>query len=77
MPRDHDQNSLIFRGYTLEQLWEADFEHMFHLLMWGTYSSETQRAELSRKLAQHMKDIPNAVHDAIHMFPYDHVYIHF
>jgi citrate synthase len=75
--RDHEQNSLIFRGYTLEQLWDADFEDMFHLLMWGTYPSEIQRVDLSRKLAQHMKLVPNAVHEAIHLLPYDHVYILF
>lgn len=69
MSSDHDRDALIFRGYTLEQLWEADFEDMFHLLMWGTYPSATQRSELSRMLARHMLAVPRTVHDAIHVLP--------
>jgi len=68
-PRDHEQNTLIFRGYTLEQLWQADFEDMFHLLVWGIYPSELQRTELSRLLAQYMLAIPVTVHNAITRLP--------
>lgn len=67
--RDHENNDLIFCGYTLDQLWEADFEDMFHLLMWGAYPSEVQRTQLSRMLAQCMLSVPGSVHDAIHLLP--------
>ncbi|KAJ5625341.1 hypothetical protein N7510_001650 [Penicillium lagena] len=43
---DHERGRLLFHGYTLEQLWDADFEGMFHLLVWGTYPTAHQRAEL-------------------------------
>ncbi|KAJ5818942.1 Citrate synthase-like core [Penicillium riverlandense] len=67
---DHERGHLLFRGYTLEQLRDADFEGMFHLLVWGTYPTTHQRAELSRTLAQHMQEIPDSVHKTIQNLPY-------
>jgi citrate synthase len=67
---DHERGLLLFRGYTLEQLWDSDFEGMFHLLVWGTYPTARQRVELSRTLAQHMQEIPDSVHETIQHLPY-------
>ncbi|KAJ5698835.1 hypothetical protein N7462_000840 [Penicillium macrosclerotiorum] len=66
---DHERSELIFRGYTLEQMWEKDFEDMFHLLLWGALPTDRQRVELSRTLAQNMQNIPAAVHQAIRNLP--------
>lgn len=68
-PRDHERNTPIFRGYTLEQLWQADFEDMYHLLVWGIYPSESQRTELSLPLAQYILAIPATVHNVITRLP--------
>jgi citrate synthase len=70
MSRDHERDSLIFRGYTLEQLWEKDFEDMFHLLLWGSLPTNSQRTRLSQMLARYMDDIPPVVHQAIQTLPY-------
>ncbi|KAF9893653.1 hypothetical protein FE257_010965 [Aspergillus nanangensis] len=66
---DHDRAILLFRGYTLEQLWHSDFEDMLHLLVWSSYPTPLQRKELSQKLAAHMLDIPESVHSAIKSLP--------
>lgn len=66
---DHERGLLLFRGYTLEQLWDADFEDMLYLLVWGTYPSAEQRAELSMTLVYYMQQVPNSVHEAIQALP--------
>lgn len=62
---DHDHGQLVFRGYTLEQLWDADFEDMLHLLVWDTYPSPEERTGLREKLARYMEQVPRSVHEAI------------
>lgn len=66
---DHERGQLLFRGYSLEQLWEADFEDMLHLLVLGTYPSTEQRTGLSVKLARYMELVPRSVHEAIQILP--------
>ncbi|KAJ5217964.1 uncharacterized protein N7498_000063 [Penicillium cinerascens] len=66
---DHERGVLIFRGFTLEQLWDSDFEDMFHLLLWGTYPAVHQRTELSRALAMHMQEVPDEVFRVIQGLP--------
>jgi citrate synthase len=61
---------LIFRGYTLEQLWDSDFEDMLHLLLWEKYPTVHQRTELSSALAMHMQDVPDEVFKAVRGLPY-------
>jgi citrate synthase len=72
---DHEQGLLLYRGYTLEQLWEAHFEEMLHLLVWETFPTTAQRTELRQKLARHMQDVPNIVYKTILSFPYDLTFI--
>ncbi|RHZ63777.1 uncharacterized protein CDV56_107771 [Aspergillus thermomutatus] len=55
---DHEKGLLLFRGYTLEQLWGSDFEDMLHLLVWGSYPTALQKKELSSKLAEEMLMVP-------------------
>lgn len=43
---------------------------MFSLLVWDFYPTESQRKDLSRKLARYMQDVSPDVHRAIHNFPY-------
>lgn len=69
LPSDHESGQLLFRGYTLEQLWDADFEEMLHLLVWGTLPSAEQRMKLSGKLARLMKQVPGSVHETIRTLP--------
>ncbi|KAJ5766012.1 uncharacterized protein N7511_003628 [Penicillium nucicola] len=66
---DHEQGLLLYRGYTLEQLWGADFEQMFHLLVWGTFPTEPQRSRLQLQIARYMQEIPDLVYKTILSFP--------
>ncbi|OJJ46042.1 hypothetical protein ASPZODRAFT_16637 [Penicilliopsis zonata CBS 506.65] len=66
---DHERNMLLFRGYSLEQLWECDFEDMLYLLVWGTLPNASQRRALSYKLAQQMLAVPDCVQKAISTLP--------
>ncbi|KAJ5321954.1 uncharacterized protein N7506_011084 [Penicillium brevicompactum] len=66
---DHERGLLLYRGYTLEQLWESDFEEMFHLLLWATYPTDVQREDLRQRLAQYMQEVPDTVHQSILNLP--------
>ncbi|GFG09619.1 citrate synthase [Aspergillus udagawae] len=66
---DHEKGLLLFRGYTLEQLWDSDFEDMLHLLVWGSYPTASQKKGLSRKLAGEMAMVPKSVHRTIATLP--------
>ncbi|EAW14389.1 putative citrate synthase [Aspergillus clavatus NRRL 1] len=66
---DHERGLLLFRGYTLQQLWDSEFEDMLHLLVWGTYPTLRQRKELSRKLVDCMLAVPKTVHEVIRTLP--------
>ncbi|CAI7636614.1 unnamed protein product [Penicillium glandicola] len=66
---DHEHGLLLYRGYTLDQLWGCDFEEMFHLLLWGTYPTASQCDELRQKLAQYMQDVPDIVRQTIFNLP--------
>lgn len=71
MVSDHERGLLLYRGYTLDQLWGCDFEEMFHLLLWGTYPTASQFEELRRQLAQYMQVVPDIVRQTIVNLPYD------
>lgn len=62
---------LLYRGYTLEQLWGSEFEEMLHLLLWGKYPSPIQTEELRQRMAQYMQDVPDIVRRTIFSFPYE------
>ncbi|KAI3293261.1 hypothetical protein DTO002I6_4912 [Penicillium roqueforti] len=66
---DHERGLLLYRGYTLDQLWGCDFEEMFHLLLWGTYPTASQFEELRRQLAQYMQVVPDIVRQTIVNLP--------
>ena len=66
---DHETGLLLFRGYSLEEMWNSDFEDMLHLLVWGSYPTAIQKKELSRKLAGYMLDVPETVQKAIQSLP--------
>jgi citrate synthase len=68
---DHEHGLLLYRGYTLEQLWGCEFEEMFHLLLWGTYPTASQREELRQRLARYMQEVPDTVRQSIFNLPYD------
>jgi citrate synthase len=61
----------VYRGYTLEQLWGADFEQMFFLLVRGTFPTAAERAELQQTLVRYMQQIPDIVYTTILSLPYD------
>nr|ANF07286.1 citrate synthase-like protein [Paecilomyces fulvus] len=64
-----DSGLLLFRGYSLDQLWDSDFEELFHLLVWGKYPTRVQKDDLSNTLANYMKNVPENVVKAIRSFP--------
>ncbi|CAG8163420.1 unnamed protein product [Penicillium salamii] len=66
---DHERGQLLYRGYTLEQLWGADFEEMFYLLLWAKYPTHIQREKLRQRLAQYMQEVPEIVHQSIMNLP--------
>ncbi|OOF91575.1 hypothetical protein ASPCADRAFT_57017 [Aspergillus carbonarius ITEM 5010] len=66
---DHERNLLLFRGYSLEQLWESDFEDVLHLLVWATYPTVLQRNDLSHKLTEAMLAVPESVQRTIQSLP--------
>ncbi|GKZ42587.1 hypothetical protein AbraIFM66951_002278 [Aspergillus brasiliensis] len=66
---DHERNLLLFRGYSVEQLWESDFEDVLHLLVWGSYPTVPQRNELSHKLTEAMLAVPDDVQRTIQSLP--------
>ncbi|KAJ5781322.1 hypothetical protein N7457_006482 [Penicillium paradoxum] len=66
---DHETGRVLYRGYTIDQLWGADFEEMFHLLLWGTYPTAKQCEELRQRLARHMQEVPDIVRQTILNLP--------
>ncbi|CEL04576.1 Putative Citrate synthase [Aspergillus calidoustus] len=66
---DHEGGLILFRGYSLEEMWNSDFEDMLHLLVWGLYPTAAQRERLRRDLAKHMLAVPDSVQHAIHAMP--------
>ncbi|OJJ69579.1 hypothetical protein ASPBRDRAFT_130876 [Aspergillus brasiliensis CBS 101740] len=66
---DYERNLLLFRGYSLEQLWESDFEDVLHLLVWGSYPTVPQKNELSHKLTEAMLAVPDDVQRTIQSLP--------
>ncbi|KAJ5511378.1 Citrate synthase-like core [Penicillium expansum] len=68
---DHEHDLLLYRGYTLDQLWGCEFEEMFHLLLWGTYPTASQCEELRMHLVQYMQEVPDVVRQTIFNLPYD------
>ncbi|KKK16626.1 citrate synthase [Aspergillus rambellii] len=66
---DHERGLLLFRGYSLEELWDSDFEDMVHLLVWGSYPTSLQKENLRRQLAELMLAVPESVHQAIRALP--------
>lgn len=71
MSSDHEHGLLLYRGFTLDQLWGCDFEEMFHLLLWGRYPTASQCEELRQTLAQYMQEVPDIVRQTIFNLPYD------
>ncbi|KAE8354200.1 citrate synthase [Aspergillus coremiiformis] len=66
---DHERGLLLFRGYTLAQLWDSDVEDMLHLLVWGTYPTAQQKKELSRDITEQMLAVPQSVQKTIQALP--------
>ncbi|KAL4958349.1 citrate synthase-like protein [Aspergillus filifer] len=68
---DHDTGLLLFRGYSLEELWDSDFEDMLYLLVWGTYPTAQQKEDTRLVLAKQMLAVPESVQSAVQSLPTD------
>ncbi|KAF2215727.1 hypothetical protein CERZMDRAFT_34664, partial [Cercospora zeae-maydis SCOH1-5] len=68
---DSDRGILLLRGYALEQLWDAQYEDMLHLMVWGKYPTASQSESLRLALATLMREVPQGVFDVIQRFPRD------
>ncbi|KAL4800352.1 citrate synthase-like protein [Aspergillus venezuelensis] len=66
---DHDTGLLLFRGYSLEELWDSDFEDMLYLLVWGTYPTVQQKEDTRLNLAKQMLAVPQSVQRAVESLP--------
>ncbi|KAL4938118.1 citrate synthase-like protein [Aspergillus oleicola] len=66
---DHDTGLLLFRGYSLEELWNSDFEDMLYLLVWGSYPTAQQKEDIRVQLAKQMLAVPESVQKAVQSLP--------
>ncbi|EUC40740.1 hypothetical protein COCMIDRAFT_107988 [Bipolaris oryzae ATCC 44560] len=66
---DGERDLLLFRGYSLEQLWQSDYEDMLHLMVWDKYPTPVQKESLRRALITAMLEVPKTVFEIVSTFP--------
>lgn len=69
MGRDGEKGQLLFRGHSIEQLWDCDFEDIIHLMVWEKLPSPLEKESLRSALAVAMMDVPDEVVRVIQAFP--------
>ena len=67
--RDGMKGQLLFRGHSIGQLWDCDFEELVHLMVWGKLPSPEEKESLRSKLAIAMLRVPEEVTRVIQAFP--------
>ena len=68
--RDGETGQLLFRGHSIEDLWDCDFEDIVHLMVWEKLPSPLEKESLRSALAMAMMDVPEDVVRVIQAFPY-------
>ena len=68
--RDGETGQLLFRGHSIEDLWNCDFEEIVHLMVWEKLPSPLEKESLRSALATAMMDVPEDVVRVIQAFPY-------
>lgn len=66
---DGEKGTLLFRNYSIDQLWDCDFEDILHLMVWEKLPSTSQKDSLRKALVNAMLDIPAVVVSVIKAFP--------
>ena len=66
--RDGEKGQLLFRGYSIEDLWDRDFEDIVHLMVWEKLPSPMEKESLRSALAVAMMDVPDEVVRVIQAF---------
>lgn len=67
--RDGEKGQLLFRGHSIEDLWDSDFEDIVHLMVWEKLPSPVEKESLRYALAVAMTDVPDEVVRVIQAFP--------
>ncbi|KAI9679682.1 MAG: hypothetical protein M1822_007288 [Bathelium mastoideum] len=62
---DGKNGILLFRGHSIEQLWDCDFEEILYLTLWSRLPSQSEKESLRIKLATEMADVPEAAAKAV------------
>ncbi|KAL2843321.1 hypothetical protein BJY01DRAFT_235711 [Aspergillus pseudoustus] len=65
----YERGMILSRDYSLEDMWNSEFEDMSYLLVWGSYPTEAQREKLRQNLARDMLAGPDSVKKAVHAMP--------
>lgn len=66
--RDGETGTLLFRNYSIGQLWDCEFEDILHLMVWERLPSQSQKMSLRKELVTAMMDIPATVIKIIRTF---------
>ncbi|RFU23813.1 hypothetical protein B7463_g12525, partial [Scytalidium lignicola] len=66
---DGKKGILLFRGHSIEELWDRDFEEILHLTLWSRLPNAEEKEKLRLALAREMAAVPEAVIVAVYAFP--------
>ncbi|KAK7178804.1 citrate synthase [Paraphaeosphaeria sporulosa] len=66
---DGKKGKILFRGYTIEQLWHCTFEEIAYLMIWDKLPSAEETEKLKRDIVKEMRNVPQTVIDTITSFP--------
>lgn len=69
MGRDGAKGGILFRGRSIEEVWDCDYEEIAHLMVWGSVPSAEEKGKLKKELAIAAQEVPPAVAKTIRSFP--------
>ncbi|KAI0009072.1 putative citrate synthase [Xylariaceae sp. FL0662B] len=67
--QDSQRGTLLFKGYSIGQLWNCDFEEILHLTLWSRLPNHEEKEALRLRIAQEMTAIPEAAVQAVNIMP--------
>jgi len=69
MSSDGQRGNILFRGYSIEEVWDCDYEDIVHLMVWGSKPNTQEKAKLRKDLAIAAVEVPPAVAKTVQSFP--------
>ncbi|KAI0440601.1 putative citrate synthase [Xylaria telfairii] len=67
--QDGQKGVLLFRGHSIDRLWNCNFEEILHLTLWSRLPNGHEKETLRKRIALEMTNVPDAVIKAIHAIP--------